>query len=43
MTPSDIATDVSTIQKFGSVNASVNGTSSYVGQSFTIDDWNSWD
>lgn len=43
MTPNDIATNVSTVQYPGSVNASANGTQSYVGQNWSVDDWNTWD
>ena len=39
MTPNDIATDVSTSQTFGTVNASVNYTYSFN----RMDDSNSWD
>ena len=43
MTPKDIATDVSSIQTFGSVTTSVMGTQSYVGQVWSIDDSRTWD
>lgn len=39
MTPSDIATDVSTVQNFGSINASTNFTYSFQ----RMDDSNTWD
>lgn len=39
MTPADIATDVSTISNFGSINASVNFTYTFE----RMDDSNTWD
>lgn len=43
MTPSDIATDISSSQKFGSVNLSTNYTYTFVGQNQRMDDSNTWD
>lgn len=44
MTPSDIATNVSSVHGSGSVNASTNFTqSSSLGGGFTTDDANTWD
>lgn len=39
MTPNDIATDVSTVQNFGSVNMSTNFTRTFE----NTDDANTWD
>lgn len=39
MTPNDIATDVSTVPNFGSVNMSANYTKTYQ----DTDDMNTWD
>ena len=45
MTPSDIATSVSGLKPIGerNITASTMGTNSFVGQNWTIDDWNTWD
>lgn len=44
MTPSDIATDISSSQKFGSVNLSTNYTYSFApGGGQRMDDSNTWD
>lgn len=45
MTPVDIATDIESLGPIGvgDLNQSVNGTNSYVGQNYTVDDWRTWD
>ena len=43
MTPQDIATDVSTGLKPGSINFSTLPTYSFSGGAYVVDDQNSWD
>ena len=45
MTPNDIATNIAGLNPVGegSVNTSTMGTQSFVGQTWTIDDANTWD
>jgi len=43
MTPQDIATDVSTVQNFGSVNWSTTATYSFCQGASIPDDQRSWD
>ncbi len=44
MTPNDIATDVNGLKPVGGgdITGSVSGSQSFVGQNWSIDDWNNW-
>ena len=45
MKPNEIATSLSGLKPIGEGNVTLStmGTNSYVGQNYTVDDWNTWD